>query len=374
METQNPSKPIVGFSTIRPTFDQRPQETALFAELREKVEAEIVRIPKLEWQLYLKAILFPVVYFGIYFFALSVSSYWQFFGLYAILGWMVVLIFLNLLHESAHDNVFPWKWMNNLYLHFFDLIGANSYLWKLRHVVFHHNFPNVMGWDPDIEKSDFLKVHPEDQQKRIKKNKTWIFFLYPFFLLNWFLFRDFKDYFNRSTIVRKLGPIPTKEYLKLFLFKFAFIGYMVLIPKWLTDFSLGQISLALLVFFLVAGTHALVVLLPPHVNTKNDFATTNSNGKLPYSWFVHQLATTNDVDGRNWYFKFVMGNFNCHIAHHLFPKISYLYADKLTDIIRDFCREKNLPYKSISLGSALWEHFVLIKNNGKLVDIWDEDM
>jgi linoleoyl-CoA desaturase len=374
MEMQKTPKFLADFSTIRPSFDQKPEETALFAELRSKVEAEIARWPKLEWQLYFKAILFPLVYFGIYLFALSTGFFWQFVASYALLGWMVVLIFLNLLHETAHDNVFPSKRMNGFYLYFFDLIGANSHLWKLRHVVFHHNFPNVMGWDPDIEKSDFLKVHPKEQQNRKKKNKTWMFFLYPFFLLNWFLFRDFRDFFDRSTIVRKLGPIPFLEYVKLFLFKFAFVGYMVLIPKWLLGYSWGQILLALLVFFIVAGSHGLIVLLPPHVNTHNDFATANPQGKLPYSWFIHQLATTNDVDGRNWYYKFVMGNFNCHIAHHLFPKVSYLYADRLTDIIRDFCKEKNLPYKSLPLRTALKQHFVLIKNNKKPLDIWEEDM
>ena len=147
MEMQKTPKFLTDFSTIRPSFDQKPEETALFAELRSTVEAEIARLPKLEWQLYFKAILFPLVYFGIYLFALSTGFFWQFVASYALLGWMVVLIFLNLLHETAHDNVFPSKRMNGFYLYFFDLIGANSHLWKLRHVVFHHNFPNVMGWD-----------------------------------------------------------------------------------------------------------------------------------------------------------------------------------------------------------------------------------
>lgn len=374
MKIHTNSSSNASFATIRPIFDQKADDNALFADLRDRVEVAASAFPRLEWQLHIKALLFPILYLSVYYLAISANEFWKFLALYALLGWMVVLIFLNLLHESAHDNVFKPKWMNRSYLYFFDLIGANCYLWKLRHVVFHHSFPNVKGWDPDIEKSDFLKVHPGDQQKRAGSNRTWIFFFYPFFLLNWFLFRDFKDFFDRSTIVRKLGPIPKVEFVKLLVFKFAFVAYMVLIPIWITDFSWGQILVAFLVFFLVAGSHALLVLLPPHVNTNNDFAMTDSNGRLPYSWFVHQLATTNDIDGRNWYFKIVMGNFNYHIAHHLFPKISYLYADRVTEIIRVFCKEEGLPYKSLSLGTALKSHYVLIRKNGQIVDIWNEDM
>ena len=33
-------------------------------------------------------------------------------------------------------------------------MGANSYIWKIRHIRLHHNYPNVMGWDSDFEQSD----------------------------------------------------------------------------------------------------------------------------------------------------------------------------------------------------------------------------
>lgn len=80
----------------------------------------------------------------------------------------------------------------------FDMIGANSYMWNRRHIRLHHNFTNVSGWNSDIEKSKFLKVHPLDEKKIVHR---W----------HRFLVRDFKDFFNRNMIVRKLGKAPLAE-------------------------------------------------------------------------------------------------------------------------------------------------------------------
>jgi linoleoyl-CoA desaturase len=133
-------------------------------------------------------------------------------------------------------------------------------MWKKRHITFHHNYPNVAGWDSDIEKSKFLKVHPEEKGKWLTKHQHFIFLLYPFFLLNWFLVRDFKDYLFQTLGKGKFGPIPLIEYIKLFVFKFLFIGYLFIIPIYSTPFSALQVILAGFLLFFVAGIFGRFVL------------------------------------------------------------------------------------------------------------------
>ena len=48
----------------------------------------------------------------------------------------------------------------------FTLLGANTYLWRLRHVKSHHNFPNVNGRDIDIDDTAFLRLSPNQPRRR----------------------------------------------------------------------------------------------------------------------------------------------------------------------------------------------------------------
>jgi linoleoyl-CoA desaturase len=81
------------------------------------------------------------------------------------MGIFLVLIYLNLIHEAAHNNIYKSKRLNRMVLHIFDFIGANSYIWKKRHIASHHAYPNVDGWDTDIEQSGFFNS-AMDQSKR----------------------------------------------------------------------------------------------------------------------------------------------------------------------------------------------------------------
>lgn len=256
----------------------------------------------------------------------------------------------------------------------FDMIGANSYMWNKRHLRLHHNFTNVEGWDSDIEKSKFLKVHPKSANKKAGKFQHLIIFIYPLFITNWFLIRDFKDFFNPKMIVRKISGVPLKQYFKLFFFKLFFIGYLVVVPTFITEFSVLQTVLALFVMLLTAGTFALTVLLPPHVNTGNQFPVADNEMNLSQSWLMHQLNTTNDVTRSNWFTRHVMANSNFHIMHHLFPNISYVYAREITEVIKEYNREAGLPYKSYTMLTTFKNHYKLMRSNTNPGNILEEDM
>ncbi|WP_349630835.1 fatty acid desaturase [Aquiflexum sp. TKW24L] len=357
-----------------PRFESNLKDSNLTAALRKRVYSKLNQIEKREKELILKAVLLPLIYLCIYFFSMTSSNYVTFLFGYSCMGFMLVIIFLNLIHEVCHENLFPKKSFNHWYMMIFDMMGANSYMWQKRHIIFHHNFPNVAGWDSDIEKSKFLKVHPDEKGKWLTKYQHFIIFLYPFFLLNWFLVRDFRDYFIQFTGKGKFGPIPFREYIKLLSFKILFVGYVFVIPIYYTPFSIFQVILAGLMMFLVAGIFALFVLLPPHVNINNQFPMVGIKHTLPNSWLKHQLLTTNDLLEQNWFTRYAMANFNFHIAHHLFPNVSYLYAQEVTAEIEKFCLEQGLGYKSISIWKSLRDHYRLIKSNRVETPIWEENM
>lgn len=357
-----------------PVYDSNTEDKNLSAHLKSRVYARLKGLKERESELIFKAFFFPFIYLCFYLFALSSENYLVFLLSYSFMGLMVVIIFLNLIHEVCHENLFSKKHYNHLYMLIFDVLGANSFIWQKRHVIFHHNYPNVAGWDSDIEKSKFLKVHPNEKGKWLTKYQHYIIVLYPFFLFNWFLVRDFRDFIKHILGKGKFGPIPPIEYVKLFIFKFFFVGYIFLLPIYLTQFDVLEVILAGILMFIVAGVFGLFVLLPPHVNINNQFPLIGENHTLSNSWLRHQLYTTNDLVEENWFTRYIMANFNFHISHHLFPKISYLYAKEVTDEIKNFCQENGLDYKSISIWKAFRDHYALIKSNSADESIWEQNM
>ncbi len=358
-----------------PRYLKTPADENHFKELRQRIRKVLKTLPESRLRVSRgKAFLLPAMYLGLYVAALFQTNFLVFCALYVLLGLMVIIMFLNLIHEASHNTLFKNKRNNERFMLLFDIIGANSYMWHKRHLRLHHNFTNVEGWDSDIEKSKFLKVHPLSLKKTGIRYQHLVILIYPLFITNWFLIRDFKDFFNPRMIVRKTGGAPLKQYLKLFFFKLFFVSYLVVVPAVVTQFYLVQTVLALFIMLLTAGLFALTVLLPPHVNTGNQFPVADKEMNLSQSWLMHQLNTTNDVTRSNWFTRHVMANSNFHIMHHLFPNISYVYAKEVTEEIRKYNNEAGLPYRAYPMLTTFKNHYKLMRSNARPVNILEEDM
>jgi linoleoyl-CoA desaturase len=357
-------------------FNQSPKDNLHYRKLRAQLKQVLKSLPeKRKLEKGYMAFILLTFYLIIYLLAVNYAqSMTQFYGLYALLGITSVLIFINIIHDAVHYNVFKKRWMNDAILSVFDLMGGNSYIWKKRHVLLHHNFQNIAGWDSDIEQSGLIKIFKHEKPSWINRNQSWlIFFLYPMYLSNWILIRDFKDYFIKNRDIKKVCKIPVIEYFKLFFFKALFIFYLVIIPV-ILGFNLFVVLGALFTMFAIGSVFALLSLLTPHVNEKNQFPLPDTNGQLEVSWFEHQFITTNDVSLNNWFTRNFMGNFNFHLAHHLFPNISSVYAPEMTSEIRKYAEENGFEYRSYKLRNALYYHYKLIKANANNEDFFEEDM
>jgi len=362
--------------TVKPSFS-KTREEALFTALKREVHDTVRTLaPHRQFQITLKAIVFPLLYVLTYITALNFgTNALVFYACYFFLGLLLVLNFLNLIHEAVHGTLFRNKRLNNWYVHFFDLMGANSFIWKIRHTRFHHNYPNVMGWDTDFEQSPIARVFPHGPFSKMHKYQhIYLPLIYPLYLINWLLVRDFKDFFNKKQIVWKAVNIPTVEYIKLFLFKSFFIIYTVVLPKIILNISWAQAITAFLLMLFTASIISLMVLLSPHASTESEFPLPDEAGKMPTPWFIHQLSCTNDVEEDNWFIRFFMGCFNYHIAHHLFPSVNHVYYPEVTRIIQRFAERNNLPYRQFPLITSLKNHYVLLKNNAFHENIFEETM
>jgi linoleoyl-CoA desaturase len=359
----------------RPFYSNSEQE--VFRKLRRDAKDLVEQLqPKRRKQILFKAFFFPSIYFLTYIFALLFGdNITVFYTSYFLLGIQLVFVFLNIIHDAVHGTIFKSKWANQLYVQLFDLMGANSFIWQLRHVRFHHNYPNVKGWDTDIEQSRIFRVFPDADYSPVHKYQhIYLPLLYPWYLCNWLLVRDFKDFLSAKSTVRKLVHIPPIEYVKLFLFKAAFLFYMIVLPKQILLISWGESLTAFFIMLFTASIFSLTVLLPPHANTENEFPAPNGANQLPHSWMMHMLRTTNDISGNNFFTRFFMGCFNFHVVHHLFPDVNHVYYPELTKRLKQYAKEYQLPYRQFTLLRALKNHYLLLKQNGIRENFFEETM
>ena len=351
---------------MKPAFQKVPPKQDLFQSLRQQVNEAVKMLEyKRRHIIYIKAILFPALYILFYVIAISYGRQFAILCMgYALLGILIDLNFLNLIHEAVHNTLFQNKKLNRLYVYLFDVMGANSFMWRIRHIRLHHNYPNVLGWDSDFEQSPIARMFPQAPYSKMHRYQhIYLPLLYPLFLFNWLLVRDFKDFFQGSRLVRKVATIPSIEYTKLLLFKLFFLAYIIVIPKLILGITWIQILTAFFIMIFTASIFGLIVLLTPHAVPDSNFPMPDKHGLLPTSWFEHQLLTTNDVAEDNWFTRFFMGCFNYHIAHHLFPSVNHVYYPEITALVKKFAENNNLPYRRFPLIVSLKKHYQLLKDN-----------
>src|SRR5690606_35459311 len=109
----------------KPIYQKNTEETLLFNKLRKRVKDRVAYIPEnrdvsIQW----KAIILPLLYIGLYTRALVNAQYpFMYSVLFASMGILLVLIYLNLIYEAAHNNIFTSKKLNALVLRIFVLVG-----------------------------------------------------------------------------------------------------------------------------------------------------------------------------------------------------------------------------------------------------------
>lgn len=355
----------------KPSYHKITQDTLLFNDLRKRVNSRVEAIPEdRDLIIKIKAVVLPLLYFGLYCLAIfNAENKIVYYVSFGFMGISLVLIYLNLIHEAAHNNIFKNKKLNDAVLKIFDFVGANSYIWKKRHIVSHHAYPNVDGWDTDIEQSGVLKIYPHIEAKGIQKIQHRIFFLvYPLYLFNWMFIRDFRDFFDSERVINKTqGKIPTQEKVKMVLFKLLYFFYQIAVPILFFEVNASTAFAAWFLQVIVASVFALFVLLPLHPLPENEFPQIDEKNGLPYSWLRHQFEVTNDLAENNWFVRHILGNFNFHVAHHLFPNYSYAYYNEITDEIEQFAREHNFNYKKFPMTVALRKHYELLETNATTI-------
>lgn len=351
---------------IKPTFKKAGPDD-FFKDLNLQVQQRVLNNKKVQNIIIFKSVALVALYFALYGCILIFGNFTPLlYSFYMLTGLTMIMVFLNGFHDAAHGAVFRNRRYNEWYTYVLELFGSNSYVWKKRHLLLHHPYPNLQHWDIDVKQSDIVRIFPESPRFSFHRYQHfYMWFLYLFYTLNWLFVRDFKDFFGtKDNYLKRVTQIPKLEYVKLFAAKLLNLCFMLFIPMLVLNQHWYTVLAAFLTMHVTASAFGVMALLSTHADEDAEFPLPPENGTLDMTWAMYQITETKDFSPDSKLANFLFGGFNHHVAHHLFPTVAHTYYPAITPIIREYAQKYNLPYRSYPLSEAVKSHFMLLKKSG----------
>jgi len=273
------------------------------------------------------------------------SGWWQGALLSVSLGFALAGVAFNIVHDANHGSFSRRRSVTHAMRYVLDLIGASSYVWRVKHNVVHHTFTNISGKDADIEQMPFFRCSP-DQPRRFFHRAQHIYAwpLYGIMAVRWQLVGDFNE-LRHGHIEGTPLPWPRgRELVMFWLGKVVFAAWAIVIPAILHPewYALAAFATASFIFAL---TLAVVFQLAHNIEEADvtDVETLSGAGRI--DWARHQLETTVDFAPQSRLLNWYVGGLNFQIEHHLFSKVAHVHYPGLAEIVRDVCAQHGVTYR-----------------------------
>jgi linoleoyl-CoA desaturase len=283
---------------------------------------------------------------------------------------LLMTIAYSIAHDAVHGAITGKpKYDNVIYWLTFNVLGANSYLWRYRHNNAHHFIVNIPGWDLDIEGTKLIRFAPHVKWMPIHRYQhIYASFMYMFFTLQWILVKDFKIFFMKE--IGDQGQIKHSKwrFAELLLTKVLYFTYALAIPTYFLPYSFGQILTTFILFHFCFSYFLTLSFVYSHIGESSMFVWPDENGKLPHSFYEHQLLTSVDFHPESKAFGFIYGGFNAHVAHHMFPNLSSVHYSEVSKIIKQTTKEFGKAYHELPLPQMVAAHYQFLKEMGKSQD------
>lgn len=276
------------------------------------------------------------------------------------------LLGFNIAHDAVHGALFSSAALNRLFSYYFELIGMSSYVWKLKHNLIHHNYPNLQHGDFDIEAGPVLRMSPADKLKPFHKYQyLYAPLVYLLFSITLVFISDIRIMFFTSREKIDGRPHPVFQKVVFIFMKTVYVFLMIILPMILLPYTPLQVIAAFLLMHFSLSLILAFVLIPAHLFEHTQFAEKDITGEIHEEWAAHQMKTTLDYSRKSRICNFLLGGFNINVVHHLFPRICHVHLIPVSEIVKQTAAEFGIIYHETSIGQAIRSHFKMLKLLGQ---------
>lgn len=287
--------------------------------------------------------------------------------LFVIFGIFNSILIFSVAHDASHNAISNVHWVNQVFTYVWNTAGVSNYFWALKHNIAHHSFTNIPGKDDDIDQSKLVRLNPKSSRRWFHRYQhIYAPFLYSLLSINIIYVKDFKLLVQHNFGNKLIGKHPSREIWILLVTKVIYIGYMILLPKYMLGISWLEIIGFHLVMHLATGLYIGFILVPVHVTGESEYRLPDAAGKVHSDWGKHQVEATVDFAAGSYFINWITGGLNTHVVHHLFPTVNHIHYFQLTKIVKQVALENNFPYRNYSLIKIFKEHLHFLKLLGRV--------
>lgn len=285
-----------------------------------------------------------------------------------LLGINLAVIGFNVMHEGGHQSFSRYKWLNTIGAYSLNVLGGNTFFWKIKHNISHHTYTNIDGMDSDIDLRPFMRLH--ENQSRLWIHKFQHFYcivLYGMSYFAWVFWDDFQKYFTGKISPEQKKKMDVKEHLIFWITKIMYVGVYIVLPIFIVGILKALVGFAIICF--VCGIAIAVVFQLAHVVEGTSFPQPDKvSNKIEQEWAIHQVNTTANFSTKSSVVSWLLGGLNFQVEHHLFPKISHVHYPKINQLVRKTCEEFKVNYLEYpSFFKAIYSHLSHIKKLGRVI-------
>ncbi|HEY4320851.1 MAG TPA: acyl-CoA desaturase [Gemmatimonadales bacterium] len=323
---------------------------------------------KADWTMWLKTAILLLAVFGSY--AAIMSNHFTplvMLGFCVIMGIGVAGVGFGISHDALHGAYSSNNVVNRLLGLTFDVLGANSYMWKLTHNIIHHTYTNIEGVDEDIDYAPFLRLSPHAKYGRQHRYQhLYGFATYSVATLFWVFVKDYKYFLKRDLGPYKNKKHPPAEVALLVVGKAVHYGWMIVLPLIFLQVTWWQFLVGFLTVHLTAGLILGVIFQLAHVVENTDYPLPDADGNMEYTWLLHEMITTANFAPTNKPLGWFVGGLNYQIEHHLFPRICSIHYPAISKIVKATAEANGVPYNTQpTLRAAIRSHYRMLKRLGE---------
>jgi linoleoyl-CoA desaturase len=345
-------------------------QSAFYVDLKNKVNNYFEQRKRKQHgdiRLYIKAGIFLSAFFATYvvlvFFtpATIVAAV-----LCVLLGIVTSAIGFNIMHDGGHGSFSGNKTVNRLAALTLNMLGGSAFMWNIKHNMLHHTYTNIEGHDDDIENEPFIRMGETQRLRKMHRFQHiyWVF-IYGFMYLGWIFFLDFQKYFSKKIGTKQNISMNIPQHIGFWLTKVLYVGLFIVMPLFFLEvlpFIIGYF-----VFAFTTGIIISVIFQLAHGVEGPEFVQVSEGQQiLENDWAVHQVITTANFATRSKVIGFFTGGLNHQIEHHLFPKVSHVYYEHLSKLVKETCKEHGIRYvEQPSLFSAVASHVRFLRKMGR---------
>ena len=277
---------------------------------------------------------------------------------------------MSIMHDANHFSYSKNKTVNRWMSKSMYLLGGFPKNWQYQHNTMHHGFPNIEGYDEDIDPGPFLRFSPHKPLHKIHRfQHIYAWFMYGLMTFSWVVSKDFEQLngYRKSGVPLSSKTTYTQLFVYLIISKIIYYCIFIVIPILVLPFAWYWISLFFFIMHFVTGLILTIIFQTAHVVPTVDYPLPDSEGNMENSWAVHQLHTTSDFAPNNKILSWLIGGLNFQVEHHLFPNISHVHYPAISKLVREMAQKYGFPYH-VQPGfiKAVGEHGRMLKKLGRI--------